>query len=251
MADSGERKAKARCVILGYQDPQYELRAATSPTMSRTRRQIFLQRCTNQGFKVYKGDVSGAFLQGEPMERNAFCMPVKELCEALGAPEGAIFKLNKAAYGLVDAPLRWFLTIIDFLESLRFVRQTLDPCCDDFLFGGSESDGRWTKAIAEIQRRFKSGEWEHGCFTQCGVQVRHDGEGFALSQEHFLDDVTEINIPMSRYQEQENPHGQAAASNAQRAGMFVFVWLPDGLPPERAHRDPRLEGEQGRRSGLS
>ena len=60
-SDSGERKAKARCVILGYQDAQYELRATTSPTVSRTTRQIFLQCSANHGFKVYKGDVLEPF----------------------------------------------------------------------------------------------------------------------------------------------------------------------------------------------
>ena len=37
--DTGGRKAKARAVLLGYQDPAYEHRATTSPVMSRQTRQ--------------------------------------------------------------------------------------------------------------------------------------------------------------------------------------------------------------------
>ena len=58
-------KAKARAVVLGYMDPQYEHRPTSSPTMGRTTRQLFLQKCANEGFTVEKGDISGAFLQGD------------------------------------------------------------------------------------------------------------------------------------------------------------------------------------------
>ena len=98
------QKAKARCVIVGFRDPEYEKRPTTSPTMSRSTRQLFLQHCANAGFKVWKGDVSGAFLQGRSFKSDMFCIPVAEICEAMGAPEKSIMKLNKAAYGLGVVP---------------------------------------------------------------------------------------------------------------------------------------------------
>lgn len=52
--DTGERKAKARAVILGYLDPEYERRPSASPTMSRTSRQLFLQCAASYGFSVEK-----------------------------------------------------------------------------------------------------------------------------------------------------------------------------------------------------
>ena len=222
--ESGGKKAKARCVILGYQDPQYEHRPTASPTMSRTTRQIFLQECANHRFKVYKGDVSGAFfLQGRDFEREMFCIPAEEICTAMGAPPGSIMRLNKAAYGLVQAPLEWFLTISNFLEDLGFERQKSDPCCwglfnklrepqgwicghvDDFLFGGNESSELWQQTIQKIKERFRWQEWESQKFTQCGVVIEQNNDGFVLSQEHFLDDVQEIHLPSQRFQEQELP----------------------------------------------
>ena len=142
--------------------------------------------------------------------------PVEEICQALGAPAGSIVRLNKAAYGLVEAPLEWFLTICDFLESLGFERQKSDPCCwglfdkdrlgwicghvDDFLFGGEEGQPQWDEAI-----RFKRQEWETGSFVQCGVHIRQEKDGFILQQESFLDEISEINIPHQRFQEQGHP----------------------------------------------
>eukprot|EP00439_Symbiodinium_sp_Y106_P027988 s1180_g3.t1 len=217
------KKAKARCVSLGFQDPQYEHRPTASPTMSRSTRQIFLQCCANRGFKVYKGDVSGAFLQGRTFKREMFCIPVPEICEALGVPANSIMRLNKAAYGLVEAPLEWFLTICDFLSELGFERQYSDPCCwalfdterqpigyicghvDDFLFGGRDDDERWKTVVSRIKERFKWQEWECDHFTQCGVMIRQDAEGFTLQQEHFLDEISEIHIPAHRYHQQDHP----------------------------------------------
>ena len=94
-------KAKARAVVLGYMDPQYEHRPTSSPTMARTTRQVFLQQCANHGFEVEKGDISGAFLQGDNFgaDRPMVCEPLPEICEALGVPAGSSMLLTKAAYG--------------------------------------------------------------------------------------------------------------------------------------------------------
>ena len=61
--EDGSRKAKARAVLMGYQDPLYEHRATTSPTTTRQTRQLQMQIAASLKFKARKGDVSGAFLQ--------------------------------------------------------------------------------------------------------------------------------------------------------------------------------------------
>ena len=115
--DTGGRKAKARAVLLGYQDPAYEHRATTSPVMSRQTRQCFLQMCANKRWRVYKGDVSGAFLQGRPYPGELLCIPCDEICEAMGVAKGSVTRLKKACYRLVDAPLEWYKTVSEFLQT--------------------------------------------------------------------------------------------------------------------------------------
>ena len=60
--EDGSLKPKAGAVLLGYQDPGYEHRPTTAPVMTRQTRQLMLQLCANKGWRLMKGDVSGAFL---------------------------------------------------------------------------------------------------------------------------------------------------------------------------------------------
>ena len=70
--DDGTRSPKARCLVLGYQDPHYESRQTMAPTMSRTTRQVLLCLATALKMRVSKGDVSGAFLQGREYQHDAY-----------------------------------------------------------------------------------------------------------------------------------------------------------------------------------
>ena len=220
---TGARKAKARAVVLGFLDPEYEFRPTASPTMTRSTRQIFLTMCAAYGFRVKKGDVSGAFLQGREYTRHLLCEPLPEILEALGLPPKTLTRLKRAAYGLVEAPIEWYLTVASFLESIGFERQRSDPCCfglfdkenqpigwicchvDDFLFGGADSDPRWQKVCSQIQERFKWTEWETDKFVQCGLTVEQTPTGFLLSQPDYLDNVEEIHLSKKRFEEKELP----------------------------------------------
>ena len=84
--DNGTVKAKARAVLLGFQDPLYEHRATTAPVMTRQSRQMLLQMSANKGWQAQKGDVSGAFLQGREYPGTLYCIPCAEICEAMGLP---------------------------------------------------------------------------------------------------------------------------------------------------------------------
>ena len=55
---------KARLVLLGFQDPRLGLMKTASPTVSRRGRHIFLAMAASFRWKVEKGDVKCAFLQG-------------------------------------------------------------------------------------------------------------------------------------------------------------------------------------------
>ena len=95
--EDGSRKAKARAVLLGYQDPAYEHRATTSPVMTRQSRQMLLQAAANHRWTVHKGDVSGAFLQGRPYPDDLYCIPCDEICRAMNLPTGTVTKLKRSS----------------------------------------------------------------------------------------------------------------------------------------------------------
>ena len=127
--DENENKTpKARIVILGYLDPNYENRPAASPTMTRNTRQVLLQFGAWMGFSTAKGDVSGAVLQGRNLQRDLWVLPVPELAAALNVSPGEVMKSKKAAYGLVEAPVEWYISISTVLKEHGWRRLKSDPC---------------------------------------------------------------------------------------------------------------------------
>ena len=67
-APDDPKKAKARLVVLGYTDPDLVDVPGDSPTLSSKARQILYAICAANCWKLCKGDIKTAFLQGEKSE---------------------------------------------------------------------------------------------------------------------------------------------------------------------------------------
>ncbi|CAK0848912.1 unnamed protein product [Prorocentrum cordatum] len=91
-AETGGRRAKARLVILGFQDPDLTTEESYAPTATRTARQVFPQKAANLKMRVAKGDVKSAFLQGEELDRDLFVKPTGEIAEMLGLRSGQVWQ---------------------------------------------------------------------------------------------------------------------------------------------------------------
>ena len=122
----------------------------------------------------------------------------------------------------MEAPLQWYLTIANFLESVGGERQFSDPCVwgffdeqrkpiawasghvDDFMFSGNPKNPKWLEIRKKIQERFPRGSWEADKFVQCGVLIESlPNHGFHLSQPDYLDSLQEIQINRSRWKDLE------------------------------------------------
>ena len=98
-------KAKARIVVLGYLDPHLEEIPRDSPTLGRSSRMVILQTIASHGWHLQSFDIKAAFLQGQPQkDRLILIDPVSELRDALNMKSTEIARLQKGAYGLIDAP---------------------------------------------------------------------------------------------------------------------------------------------------
>ena len=188
----GGKKAKARAIILGYQDPKYSERQTAAPTPSKAGRQLFFQLCSWKRFRLAKGDISGAFLQGENLEEEIWCRPVDEIAKAMGVEPGTPMLMKKAAYGLVQAPLHWHNSVNRYLQSLGYVQLQTEPCCwiwvdelgevqsavhahvDDFLFAGRGKCSVHARLMSQIREAFKWGTWEYDASIQCGIESKFD-----------------------------------------------------------------------------
>ena len=192
--------AKARLVIIGFEDPDLTELRTTSPTMSRRTRGLFLTACSLHGWTALKGDVKAAFLQGQESEeeRAVFTKPVIELSKALGGDENSYGQIIKACYGLANAPSQWYKSVSTTMQEAGFEMLQSEPCAwrlmdgegaervvvglacahvDDFLFGGDSSSAKWQQAVSYVYNKYKWSPWECDEYTHCGVNVVQASDG--------------------------------------------------------------------------
>jgi len=248
LKDDGTSKAKARAILKGFQDPQYEYRATTTPVMTRLTRQCLLQTAAHRRWVVKKGDVTGAFLQGRPYPGTLYCIPCDEILQAMGLKQGEIVKVKRGCYGLVDAPLEWYRTISEYLASLGLVKSWSDPCCwqwkpqgtlrgliaghvDDFLFTGDPKDKQWLQVEQQIKDHFKWSDWEQGKFVQCGVTIEAQPDGsFHLSQPNYVEKISEIPLNATRKREANQPTTEREKS-LLRTALGGLSWYAQQVAP--------------------
>ena len=246
--EDGSVKPKARAILKGYQDPNYEYRATTTPVMTKQTRQFVLHETARRGWRVKKGDVTGAFLQGRTYPSELYCVPCPEILEAMGLGKEEIVKVKRGCYGLVDAPLEWYRSISEYLQSLGLVKSWADPCCwfwkpngklravvaghvDDFLFSGSDADAEWKSIEQKIQQHFRWSDWEENSFTQCGVLIETQADGsFHLSQPNYMDKVSEINLSTTRKRDLLSPTTEHEKSQL-RSVLGAISWHAQQVAP--------------------
>ena len=119
-------KCKARWVLKGFQDKQKDTQQTDSPAASRSGFRCVTQFAANQGWDLYHMDLKTAILQGEAYDepRDIICQIPPEC----GYPPHIGAKMKKSAYGLNDAPRRWWQVVDKALLSYGMVPSRADRC---------------------------------------------------------------------------------------------------------------------------
>ena len=112
---------KARFTIRGDQEDTEGIRKY-SPTVQKGYIKTYLTVTAKQGWVVKTSDVSSAFLQSIPIEREVFMSPPKER-----QIPGIIWCLTKTVYGLADASRGFYLSFSGEMSELGCVKLRLDP----------------------------------------------------------------------------------------------------------------------------
>ena len=209
-------KAKARLVILGYLDPKLEELPRDSPTLSRNSKMLLLQLIASKGWQLRSFDIRAAFLQGKPQSNRTLAIePVSELVEALQLAENEVCKLEKGAYGLIDAPYQWFMAISEALRNLGFTQSPFDPCkfllyhhetgtlegilglhVDDGICGGPEY---FSKRLDKLEQQYPFGSKKLKQFTFTGIEMDQLPNGtITMSQSNYVKAIEPIKIPLER-----------------------------------------------------
>lgn len=237
------KKAKARLVVLGYLDPCIDSIPGDSPTLGRHSKMLVLQTIASMAWTVKSFDVKAAFVQGSVAGRTIGVEPVPELSQAMGLAPNEVCKLNKSAYGLIDAPYLWYQALTKELRVLGFEQSPFDPCVftlrkpgckqlsgilgihvDDGLCGGDEFFDEQIHALSQ-KYTFGSQKSSHFVFTGIEVCQRAD-KGIVLSQSKYVRDITPIPIEVNRksnadekINEKERHHLRALIGSLQYAAV--------------------------------
>ena len=135
---NGKLIAKGRLTPRPFNDPERFDYRNDSPAVAKATLLCMLSMILSFGWQVGKLDISGAFLQGDPLRRNIWVeLPQILIKMGLVDPIRRFRKIVKGVYGLNQAPRLWFVRLCKFLCSIGFTQSLIDPCLFILVRGGA------------------------------------------------------------------------------------------------------------------
>ena len=164
--------------------------------------------CAKEGFHIESSDVSAAFLQSVPIDRDVFVLPPRERRE-----RGKLWRLTKTVYGLADASRGFYLSFSGEIVKLGCTKTKVDPAMfvlfkerneeeeepwekqplgaavshvDDVLHGGGKVFT--TKIMVPLFNKFKFGSHESTEFRYVGMNFNQLQDGsIQMDQDHYVE----------------------------------------------------------------
>ncbi|KAJ0541141.1 putative RNA-directed DNA polymerase [Helianthus annuus] len=192
---------KARLVVKGFnQQEGIDYNEVFAPVARLEAIRLFLAFASFKGFKVYQLDVKSAFLYGKVQEVVYVSQP-----DGFVDPDypDRVYKLDKALYGLHQAPRAWYETLSTHLIKNGFERGKIDSTLfikrkkedfllvqvyvDDIIFGSS--DESMCKEFEQVMKsKFEmSAMGELSYFL--GLQVEQKADGMFIHQTKYVYDI--------------------------------------------------------------
>ncbi|GJT15758.1 hypothetical protein Tco_0874464 [Tanacetum coccineum] len=168
----------ARLVAQGYsQEEGIDYEKVFAPVARIEAIRLFLAYASYMGFTVYQMDVKSAFLYGT-IDKEVYVMqpPGFEDPEFLDK----VYRVEKAMYGLHQAPRAWYGTLSKYLLTNGFQR-------DDIIFGSSNPK-LCREFEALMHDKFKMSAMGELTFF-LGLQVLQKNDGIFISQDKYVGDI--------------------------------------------------------------
>ena len=217
------RKAKARLVVLGYQDPRLTEVCRDAPTLTKEGRHTILQIIATHQWVLSSFDIKTAFLRGKADEDNPLAMePPVELRRKMQLSDEQVCALIGNAYGRVDAPLLFYKELTKQLKSLGFITHPLEPCIhyleswkngerilhgvlgthvDDGVCGG---DSWFHDRVEKLKKVLPFGSFKQRRFVFTGIQLEQLPDfSISASQKDFVLGIPAIDIGKHRREDPE------------------------------------------------
>ncbi|GJS17673.1 putative ribonuclease H-like domain-containing protein [Tanacetum coccineum] len=192
---------KARLVAQGYtQEEGIDYDEVFAPVARIEAIRLFLAYASFKDFVVYQMDVKSAFLYGKIEEEVYVCQPL-----GFEDPEfpDKVYKVEKALYGLHQAPRAWYETLSTYLLDNRFQRGQIDKTLfikriksdillvqvyvDDIIFGSTKKE-LCTDFEKLMHKKFQMSSIGELTFF-LGLQVTQKDDGIFISQDKYVDEI--------------------------------------------------------------
>lgn len=202
-SDGSINKYKARLVAKGYvQQYRVDFEEVFAPVARIETIRLLINLAASHGWEIHHLDVKTAFLHGELKEKVYVAQP--EGFEVKGSEE-KVYKLNKALYGLRQAPRAWNNKLNRILMELQFKKCSKEPSVyrkevgehllvigvyvDDLFVTGTNLDVI-NKFKREMASKFEMSDL--GKLTYyLGIKVHQNQNGITLNQTSYAQKILE------------------------------------------------------------
>ena len=257
--DIKEKTPKARLVLVGWQDPELGKVATDSPTLRKESKSIVLSICASKRWKLWGADIKTAFLSGDAQCRDIFFRPPAEIKKWMQLSEEDLFRLEKAAYGLAEAPRQWYLRLTRELKETGLVQSQLDPCLfvlrekgklegvcgihvDDLLGGGTS---KMDTVLANLKKKLPFGDFRTHTIRYTGVEVRQDPHRFNIEvgQEAYIEALEPV---VTKHLGKADTKLEDPSILRTCAGQLA--WVANSTRPDQSFLASYLQGVQDKGS---
>jgi hypothetical protein len=194
-------------VAKGFQEA-HQIAETASPTSKKSSQRIMFSIMASKCWEINMLDVSHAFLQGDPINRDVFVKPPPEANSG-----NLLWKLKICVYGLPDASKLWYDKVSKELSNVGVTSSVFDPAffwihhqgdlqglicvhVDDFIWGGSP----WFKnnVIDALHQRFDIKSVLNGSFDYLGLHIeQRSDKAICVDQLEYLKNFSEIRLGKS------------------------------------------------------
>ncbi|GJT48689.1 putative ribonuclease H-like domain-containing protein [Tanacetum coccineum] len=194
-------KNKARLVAQGYtQEEGIDYDEVFAPVARIEAIRLFLAYASFKDFVVYQMDVKSAFLYGKIEEEVYVCQPPG--FEDPDFPD-RVYKVEKALYGLHQAPRAWYETLLTYLLDNGFQRGKINKTLfikrdksdillvqvyvDDVIFRSIRKK-MCTEFDKMMHKKFQMSSMRELTFF-LGLQVKQKEDGIFISQDKYVNEI--------------------------------------------------------------
>ena len=262
---AGDKKAKARIVLLGYEHPELGSSSyrTSSPVQSLLARNLLYQMVCQHDWKLEGLDLATAFLQTQPTSADAemWTTGVAELREALGVGAEGVMKIMKNIYGSTTAPRGLWLDLHRKLCDLGAKPAMGERCLwmwtsstevnddgtpvvigmmgghvDDFHRIGCAASHEWQAICAKVDQAYRWGTVKSDEYRHAGTDIKltrdQDGDQvITVNQQYYIDMLTDVDIPPDRLND-ESAKLSSAEQAICRGSLGSLQWLAIQTQPQ-------------------